>query len=286
MQIGVVYPQIEMNADPTNVKRFGLAAEETGFDYLLAYDHVLGAPHADRAPPLTGPYTENDPFHDPFTMFSYLAALTQRLAFATGILILPQRQTALVAKQAADLDLFSDQRFRMGVGTGWNYVEYDALGVDYAARGKLLDEQVALLRKLWSGDVISFEGAFHKVDRANLTYRPKRQIPIWMGGFAEPAFRRAGAIGDGFMFASGLERSLDQWKRVDHYLNEHRRDPASFGRELIYSSKTSDPQRTAETLLRWRDAGGTHAAAATLGKGFTDVGQHIDFLAEVRARLQ
>jgi probable F420-dependent oxidoreductase len=285
MQIGVVYPQIEMKADPANVRRFALAAEELGLDYLLAYDHVLGAPHADREPPLTGPYTENDPFHDPFTMFAYLAGLTQRLAFATGILILPQRQTALVAKQAAELDLFSEQRFRMGVGTGWNYVEYDALGVDYAARGKLLDEQVALLRKFWSGDVISFDGAFHKVDRANLTYRPKRQVPIWMGGFAEPAFRRAGAIGDGFMFASGLERSLEQWKRVDHHLNENRRDLTSFGRELIYSSKTADPQRTAETLQRWRDAGGTHGAIATLGKSFTDVGQHIDFIAEARVRL-
>lgn len=195
MQIGVVYPQIEMHADPSNVKRIGRAAEQLRFDYLLAYDHVLGAPHTDRVPPLTGPYTESDPFHDPFTMFAYLAALTERLSFATGILILPQRQTALAAKQAADLDLFSDQRFRMGVGTGWNYVEYDALGVDYAARGKILDEQVALLRKLWSGDVISFDGAFHKVDRANLTYRPKRQIPIWMGGYADPAFRRAGAMG-------------------------------------------------------------------------------------------
>lgn len=285
MQIGVVYPQIEMNADPANVRAFGLGAEALGFDYLLAYDHVLGAPHVAREPALTGPYTEKDPFHDPFTLFSYLAGQTQRLGFATGILILPQRQTVLVAKQAADLDLFCSQRFRLGVGTGWNYVEYDALGVDYASRGRRLDEQVALLRSLWTGDVISFDGAYHKVDRANLTYRPKRQIPIWMGGFAEPAFRRAGAIGDGFMFASGIERSIEQWGRVAHYLKEAGRDASAFGRELIYSSKSSDPQKTAGILKRWGESGGTHASLATLGKGFTNVDAHLNFAADVRARL-
>lgn len=282
MQFGVVYPQIEMNADPANVKRFGVAVEELGYDYLLAYDHVLGAPHEGRDPPLTGPYTESDPFHDPFTMFSYLAAITQRIEFATGILILPQRQTALVAKQAADLDLFSNSRLRLGVGTGWNYVEYDALGVDYESRGKRLDEQVTLLRRLWTGDVISFHGAFHDIDRANLTYRPRRQIPIWMGGFAEPAFRRAGAMGDGFMFASGLERSLEQWTRVAHYLGEAGRAEADFGRELIFTSKSSDPEKTADTLKRWRDSGGTHAAVVTLRKGFSNVDEHLDFVAAVR----
>ncbi len=285
MLIGAIYPQIEMNADPANVKRFGLAVEHLGFDYVLAYDHVLGAPHADRDPALTGPYNENDPFHDPFTMFSYLAGLTQHIGFATGILILPQRQAALVAKQAADLDMFCGQRFRLGVGTGWNYVEYGALGVDYAPRGKILDEQVALLRNLWTGEIISFDGAFHKVDRANLTYRPKRQVPIWMGGYADPAFRRAGKVGDGFMFASGLERSLEQWKQIDSYLSAAGRDTSAFGRELVYASPTSDIAKTADTLRRWRDAGGSHASIGTIGKGFSGVDAHIDFMAEVRARL-
>src|SRR3984957_18542098 len=147
--IGVVYPQTELRGDPEAVRRIGRAVEDLGFDHLSAYDHVLGAVHADRNPPLTGPYTEHDPFHDPFVMFAYLAGITQRLQFVTGILILPQRQTVLVARQAADLDLLSGDRLRLGVGIGWNYVEYTALGQDFHARGKRLAEQVELLRRLW-----------------------------------------------------------------------------------------------------------------------------------------
>jgi len=285
MQLGAVYPQIEMNADPTSVKQFAIGVEKLGFDYLVVYDHVLGAAHADRDPPLTGPYLETDPFHDPFTLFSYLSGITERLEFATGILILPQRQTALVAKQAADLDLFSNQRLRLGIGTGWNYVEYDALGADFESRGKRMDEQIEVLRALWTGDLVTYHGAYHDIERANLTYRPKRQIPIWMGGWSEPAFRRAGAVGDGFIFASGLEKSLDQWRSVSVHLQKAGRSEADFGREFLYTSKSLDPQRTAETLKRWRDAGGTHAAPVTIGKGFTSVDQHLDFLAEVRAKF-
>src|ERR1700684_3866375 len=135
MQIGAVYPQIELRGDPSAVRRLGLAVEELGFDYLLAYDHVLGAVHADRTPELTGPYTEHDPFPDPFVLFAYLAGITERLGFATGILILPQRQTALVARQAADLDLLSGGRLRLGVGIGWDHVEYEAPWGEVRNRG-------------------------------------------------------------------------------------------------------------------------------------------------------
>src|ERR1700729_2425486 len=148
MQIGAVYPQIELQGDPSAVRRLGVAVEGLGFDYLLAYDHVLGAVHADRTPPLTGPYTEHDPFHDPFVMFAYLAAITERLQFATGILILPQRPTGLVARQAADLDLLSGGRLRLGVGIGWNHVEYEALGQQFRARGARQEEQIGPRRRL------------------------------------------------------------------------------------------------------------------------------------------
>ena len=151
MQIGVVYPQIELRGDPTAVRRIGRAVEDLGFDHLLAYDHVLGAVHADRTPELTGPYTEHDPFHDPFVMFAYLAGITERLRFATGILILPQRQTALVARQAADVDLMSGGRLRLGVGVGWNHVEYQALGQDFHTRGARQEEQIQLLQLCRSG---------------------------------------------------------------------------------------------------------------------------------------
>jgi probable F420-dependent oxidoreductase len=150
MEIGVVYPQIELGGDPVAVRRFGTAVEDLGFDHLLTYEHVLGAVHADRTPELTGPYTEDDPFHDPFVMFAYLAAITERIKFATGILVLPQRQTALVARQAADVDLLSGGRLRLGVGVGWNHVEYEALGEDFHTRGARQEEQIELLRRLFT----------------------------------------------------------------------------------------------------------------------------------------
>ena len=161
MQIGVVYPQIELGGDPDAVRRIGLATEELGYDYLLAYDHVVGATH-DREPKLWGPYTDQDPFHDPFVMFAYLAGITERIEFVTGILILPQRQTVLAAQQAADLDLLSGERLRLGVGVGWNYVEYDTLGQDFDVRGPRLDEQIGFLRSLWSEPLVSFEGQFSR----------------------------------------------------------------------------------------------------------------------------
>ena len=153
MKIGVVYPQTELEGNPIAVKEIGLATEDLGYDHLLAYDHVVGAIHEDREPELWGPYTNEDPFHCPFTMFSYLAGITQKIEFVTGVIILPQRQTALVAKQTTDIDLLSGERLRLGVGTGWNYVEYDALGQDFSARGPRLSEQIELLRKYWSEDL-------------------------------------------------------------------------------------------------------------------------------------
>src|SRR4051812_16987572 len=144
MEIGVVYPQTELRGDPGAVRRIGRAVEDLGFDHLEAYDHVLGAVHADRTPRLTGPYTEHDPFHDPFVMFAYLAGITERFGFATGVLVLPQRQTALVARQAADVDLLSAGRLRLGVGVGWNHVEYQALGQDFRTRGTREEEQIEL----------------------------------------------------------------------------------------------------------------------------------------------
>src|SRR6201989_2838488 len=194
MQIGAVYPQIELRGDPSAVRRLGLAGEELGFDYLLAYDHVRGAVHADRTPQLTGPYTEHDPFHDPFVMFAYLAAITERLQFATGILILPQRQTALVARQAADLDLLSGGRRRLGVGIGWNHVEYEALGQQFRTRGARQQEQIGLLRQLFTEDVVDFSGRFDRIDRAALVPQPAHTIPIWLGGSSHAAYDRCARL--------------------------------------------------------------------------------------------
>jgi probable F420-dependent oxidoreductase len=177
MRIGAVFPTCEIGNDPGAIRDFAQTAEGLGYSHLIVYDHVLGAVHDGREPKLGGPYTERDPFHEPFVLYGYLAGLTQKLELATGVIILPQRQTALVAKQAAEVALLSRGRLRLGVGTGWNWVEYEALNESFGSRGKRLDEQVELLRQLWSGTPIDFEGRYHRVDRAGILPAPPGPIP-------------------------------------------------------------------------------------------------------------
>jgi probable F420-dependent oxidoreductase len=285
MQIGVVYPQIELGGDPAAVRRIGRAVEDLGFDHLLTYDHVLGAVHANRARRLTGPYTENDPFHDPFVMFAYLAAVTERIGFATGILILPQRQTALVARQAADVDLLSGGRLRLGVGVGWNHVEYEALGQDFVTRGARQEEQIELLRRLFTEPVVDFSGRFDRVDRAALVPRPARPIPIWLGGSSEAAFDRAARLADGFIFSGGgIDRVVNIWERLRDQLVELKRSVEDFGGEYVVH-----PQGGADELAMevdgWRKAGGTHLSVVTMGLGLGSADAHIDYLASVAKAL-
>ena len=279
MKIGIIYPQNELQGNPEAIHRIGLATEELGFDHLLTYDHVLGATH-DREPRLWGPYTENDPFHDPFIMFSYLAAITQRINFITGILILPQRQTVLVARQAAELELLSKGRLRLGVGIGWNYVEYDALGQDFHTRGKRVEEQIALLRTLWSEHVVTFDGAFDQVDRAALNPRPSHRIPLWLGGFADIALQRAAAIGDGFICADGAADAFQQAARLKELLKQAGRKEDAFTLHCnMLKAKTAGD--VVETARRWRDIGGTQVAVSTMGQGFTTTDQNIDYIKRV-----
>jgi probable F420-dependent oxidoreductase len=275
MKLGLIYPQTELQGDPGAVRRIALSAEEMGFDYLLTYDHVVGASH-DREPKLTGPYTEHQPFHDPFAMFAYAAAITHRIEFATGVLILPQRQTALVARQAADVDLLSNGRLTLGVGTGWNYVEYDVLGQDFATRGKRMDEQIAFLRRLWAEPLLSFDGQFDRADRLALNPRPKRRIPILLGGFADIALRRAARIGDGFIFADGAADAFGQLVRLrDLLMSAGRGDDPFELRCNMLRARTADD--VGNTVRRWGEAGGTHAAVSTMGLGHTSVEQHLDY---------
>ena len=280
MQIGAVYPQTELRGDPAAVTRIGKAVEDLGFDYLLAYDHVLGASHADRTPALTGPYTERDPFHDPFVMFGYLAGITKRIGFATGVLILPQRQTALVARQATDVDLLSGGRLRLGVGIGWNPVEYEALGQDFHTRGVRQEEQIELLRRLFAEPVVDFSGRFDRVDRAALIPKPTRPIPIWLGGFGEAAFERAARVADGFIFfgGAGIENAVDAWERMRARVRSLGRSVEEFGAEYVALPKGGFDNLRAE-VDRWRDAGGTHLSIVTMGLGLNSIDAHIDYLA-------
>ena len=193
MKFGVVFPQTELGADPDVVAKFATTAEELGFDHLIAYDHVLGANTASR-PDWQGPYTSESMFHEPFVLFSYLAGLTTRLELVTAVIILPQRQTSLVAKQAACLDVLSKGRLRLGIGTGWNAVEYEALGENFHDRGKRSEEQIDLLRKLWAEETITYDGRWHKVTDAGLKPLPtERSIPVWLGGMAHAGDRACGA---------------------------------------------------------------------------------------------
>ncbi len=285
MKFGVVFPQTEVSHDPEALPSIATAVEALGYDSLLFYDHVVGAQHADREPALWGPYTERDPFHDPFVAMGFVAAITRRIELATGVLILPQRQTVLVAQQAADVDLLSHGRLRLGVGTGWNWVEYHALGQEFASRGRRLSEQVPLLRRLWAEPLVTFEGEFDRIDRGCINPRPRRPIPVWFGGFGEAAFRRASRHGDGFSFAGDAGTALEGLQRVRELLVAEGRDPEEFGRELILT-RARTAAEVVETASRWADVGGTQVAVLTMKLGLYGHQAHVDHLAEVRAALQ
>ena len=280
MQAGVVYPQTELNGDPGAIKAFAQAAEGLGYDHIVIYDHVLGAEHADREPALTGPYKESDPFHEPLVTYAYLAGVTERLELTTGVLILPQRQTVLVAKQAADVDLLSGGRLRLCVGVGWNWVEYDGLEMPthFRRRGKRQEEQIALLRELWGNSVINYEGRDHRIERAGILPLPDRQIPIWLGGFSEPAYERAARIGDGFLFSGRSQEQAVQIKEsIEEKLKANGRSVESFGFESIQQFGRGEDQWPVD-IAAWRVAGGSHISVVTMGAGLTGVDEHIDAL--------
>ena len=277
MRIGAIFPTTEIGSDPAAVRDWAQAAEELGYDHVIVYDHVLGAVHAAREPVLLGPYTEKDHFHEPFVLLAYLAAITQRVELTTGVLILPQRQTALVAKQAIELDLLSRGRLRLGVGTGWNHVEYESLGVPYGERGARLDEQVELLRRLWSEPVIDYRGRFHRIDRAGLLPLPARRIPIWFGGFTPVALRRAARTGDGFLFGTSPSRMAGLLASLREQLAKEGRAIAEFGAEAVVDF--SDPHDSwAGEIERWRAAGGTHVSLRAMDTGSQLVGaKHVGY---------
>jgi probable F420-dependent oxidoreductase len=277
MKIGAIFPTTEIGSDPTAVRDWAQAAEALGYDHMIVYDHVLGAVHDGREPALTGPYTEKDNFHEPFVLLAYLAAITQRIELTTGVLILPQRQTALVAKQAVELDLLSRGRLRLGVGTGWNHVEYSSLGVPFAERGARLDEQVELLRKLWSDSVIDYRGKFHRIDRAGLLPQPGRRIPIWFGGFTPVSLRRAARTGDGFLFGTSPSRMLGLLAQLRERLAKEGRADADFGAEAVVDFSDPHDSWRAE-IERWRAAGGTHVSLRAMDTGSALVGaKHVGY---------
>jgi probable F420-dependent oxidoreductase len=276
MKIGLVFPQTEFGNDPIALRDYAQTAEGLGFSHILAYDHVLGA-NPDRPGGWRGPYTFDTAFHEPFVLFSFMAAVTKAIEFVTGIIILPQRQTALVAKQAATLDVLSGGRTRLGMGIGWNPVEYTALNQDFKTRGRRIEEQVEVLRLLWTQQLVTYEGRWHTIPDAGLKPLPVQQpIPIWFGGHAEPVLRRVGRLGDGWM------PTLDNPTDAVPYLERIRsaalaagRDPAQIGMEPCLKFGSGDPQVWSETLEAWRGVGASHASINTMGHGFDKPAAHL-----------
>ncbi|GAA0570366.1 hypothetical protein GCM10010172_63490 [Paractinoplanes ferrugineus] len=276
MEIGVVLPQGELHGGARELGDFARAVQELGFRHLLAYDHVLGA-DPNGHPGWSGPYDVDSPFHEPLVLFGYLAGVCD-LDLVTGVLILPQRQTGLVAKQAAEVDLLSGGRLRLGVGIGWNSVEYAALGRPMSHRGARLDEQIALLRALWTRRSVTFAGSGELVEAAGIAPLPGRSIPIWIGGASDAAYRRAGRLGDGWLPRLQPGPELDAARAaVAAAARAAGRRPAEIG---MHGRIRSSPGFAAG-VHRWRAAGATHLAVSTLGAGFTSLKEHLGALRTV-----
>jgi probable F420-dependent oxidoreductase len=279
MKIGVIFPQIEFPPDPVAVGDYAQAVENLGFSHLHAYDHVLGA-NPERSGGWAGPYTYTDPFFEPFVLFSYLASLTSKLEFVPGILILPQRQTALVAKQAATLDVFSQGRLRLGVGNGWNEVEYIALGENFHNRGKRMEEQVELLRQLWTQPLVNYQGKWHKIPDAGINPLPvQRPIPIWFGGTDDRVLQRMARMGDGWILNTRtIEQTRLKLEQLNQYLEQSGRPRASFGLDLRLNMSMIEQEEWPDYLEALEGLGASHVTINTMACGFSSPSAHIEAL--------
>ncbi len=284
MKLGVVFPQSEIGSDPIVIRDYAQAAEQLGYNHVLVFDHVLGA-HPDRFEKFRPPYTYQTPFHEPFVLFGYIAAVTTKLELTTGVVILPQRQTALVAKQAAAVDVLSGGRMRLGVGIGWNHVEYEALGENFHNRGRRIEEQIALMRRLWTDELVDFDGRYDKVRQAGICPRPvQRPIPVWMGGGVDAVLRRVARIADGWFpqFQPGPQ-SIETVERLRGYIRDAGRSVDAVGIEGRVSMFNTPEDAWGATLEGWRDLGATHLSFNTMNAGLTSPRDHIDAIRRLRA---
>lgn len=286
MKFGAVFPQTEFGNDPIAIRDYAQAIEGMGYKHIVAYDHVLGASTANR-PAWSGPYTSETPFHELFVLFAYMAGLTAQIEFVTGVIILPQRQTALVAKQAASLDVLSGGRVRLGVGVGWNEVEYEALGENFADRGIRSEEQIQLLRELWAAPVVTFKGRWHTINEAGLNPLPvRRVIPLWIGGYQEVTLKRIARLGDGwFPWRPPSDDMRAQIERLHAYAREAGRDPSEIGLEPQLTLNRVPEAERESYINGWRALGATHLCVNTMGMGYTSPQQHIDALQRVATTL-
>ena len=283
MQVGAVFPQTEIGADPGAVRDYVQAVEDLGYSHLVVYDHVVGADTRHHQG-WGGTYTSEHMFHEPFVVFGYMAGITRRLELVTGVIILGQRQTVLVAKQAAEVDVLSGGRLRLGIGTGWNQVEYEALGENFHNRGRRSEEQIALLRSLWTEEVVNFKGRWHQITYAGLNPMPvQRPIPIWLGGRAETVIRRVGRIADGWLINFGPDdEGREAINRMHNYAREAGRDPSTIGVEGRINASDGNPEYWATRAKAWEEVGGTHLSVNTMGAGLRSPQEHIDTIRQLK----
>jgi probable F420-dependent oxidoreductase len=285
VQIGVTFPQSEIGTDPEIIRDYAQVAEELGYEHLLVYDHVLGADPSNRG--VWRGYTHKTMFHEPMTLFSYLAAITKRLEFVSGVVVLPQRQSALVAKQAAEVDVLSNGRLRLGVGIGWNAVEYEALGEDFHTRGARIEEQIEVMRLLWTEEVVSYEGKYHRIDEAGINPLPvQRPIPVWMGARADVGLRRTARVADGwFPLGPPNDGMRESVKRLREYVEEAGREPDSVGIEARLDVGKVPPAEWIEQTEAWRTLGATYISINTMNAGLRSPQEHVEAIARYKEAL-
>jgi probable F420-dependent oxidoreductase len=278
MKVGAIFPQSELSPEPSAVRAYATGVEELGYSHILAFDHVVGADRAVHRG-WSGPYDVDTTFHEPLVLYGYIAAITS-LELVTGIIIGPQRQTALLAKQAAEVDILTEGHFRLGIGVGWNVVEYEALGQDFSTRGKREEEQIGLLRRLWTERSVTHAGRFDRVTGAGIAPLPvQRPIPLWLGGSSPAAYSRIGRLADGWFPGVQPGPLLDQAKaEVNDGAEQVGRDPQSVGMEGRVGWGRGGASEAAEQVEQWRAAGATHVTINTMGSGLESVGDHLEAL--------
>ena len=277
MRIGAVFPQTESGTDPGAIKAYSQAVESLGFDHILAFDHVIGA-NAESRPGWSGAYRHTDSFYEPLVLFGHIAATTEKIELVTGIIILPQRQTVLAAKQAATVSLLSGGRLRMGIGIGWNPVEYEALDQDFSTRGKRSEEQIDLMRSLWQNELITYEGKSHKVTDAGINpLPPEGSIPIWFGGTADIVLKRVARLGDGWMPVGKPDESRQLMiEKLTGFLREEGRDIGDIGIESWVTLKDLSDSDVQNEIDGWQNLGATHLSVNTMNSGLKFPDEHIN----------
>ena len=294
MELGVTIPIVELGDDLGGVREFVQAAEQLGYTHIRILDHVLGADPQYHPEVPRFPYTDQSYIHEPFTLMAFLSGITTTIKLVTGILILPQRQTALVAKQAAEVDVLSGGRLRLGIGIGWNPVEYEALGQNFHTRGRRCEEQITVLRELWTHELVNFEGRVHKISHAGIRPLPiQRPIPIWLGAGSsanpiptERVLKRIGSMADGWFPMFPYDHpNRGVVEQVREYAHSAGRDPSNIGMEGRIRMTSNGPEDWLAEAKAWEDMGATHLSASTVGPQITTIDQHIDALQRLKETI-